>query len=153
MTHLDARPDPRPVFIGTRQEAVAMLRAARAAGRLVSYTQPVPAPGAPGRVMLRVQLADHPTPPARPATPAPTPQRWVPQPRPRLPPAAWAAIAVAALAILGAAIWVIVTLLAWVLAHLALITATLAAAVLIVVLLSRAGICPGIHCPGCPHHR
>jgi hypothetical protein len=136
---------PLQLIVGTRPEVLNALRTAHSHGRLIatgSQLRPVPGDHL-GRVYIRARIL--PPPPARPVTPHRT---W----RPYL-----IAVAVAAgLALVALLIWAVVAavnaaVLAITHALPELLGLLAVAGVLLLFAAGRAGVCPGIHCPGCRH--
>lgn len=132
-----------PLDVGQR------IRAGLASGELVEAEL---LHAKPGRAVVRVVFAEpalrvdtRPAAPARLTVTRPRPPLWR---RPR-----WiAAGIVAALTFVGLVVWAVVALVAWVLAHLAVILGVIGAAATVVVLAGLAGGSGNGHCPG-PWHR
>lgn len=123
-------PGVRARVVAAPAEVAELLRGAHAAGRLVTMTPPEPV--GKGRVVVRVELR-----------PLPRPQRRT---RRRL--AVGAAVGIVATVAVGVAVTATVR---WLVEH----AAHLGAVLLILTLLwagaGRAGVCVGLHCPGCRH--
>lgn len=124
--------------VGAPEQVANVLRRAAERGRLVAATVPVPAPNDPNKVWVRVRF--------RAPSPGAAARRRRPKRRALL---------------LGAAIATILGLLAGIsylvwLALQALIAALPALLITLALLawlaLRRAGVCAGMHCPGCRHH-
>lgn len=134
-----------PDLIGTPADVRARLERLHADGELVSLTPPRPA--GRGQVVVRVELT-----PTRPRQhPATYPDKVGTGPRQgwHVPAAVFGAVVGAAVALVALLWWAVL----WVAGHLALVigwTALLLGAPLAVwFLLGRAGMCRGVHCPGC----
>jgi hypothetical protein len=104
----------RVVIAGTLDEIREQIAVYRHAGRLVDVGDPVP-DGQPGRYAVTVRLAPPVQPHAAAARPAPGPY-WT---LPRL------ITAAVALVLLGALVWAVIALLAWVAANMAIVIAVL----------------------------
>jgi hypothetical protein len=132
-------PGDRASIRGTLPEVGAALEVASRSGRLVAATDPVPMPGEPGVVLVHVRFAP---PPRRPL---------VVKTRRRTRPGVVAVAVAGVLGVLGVVVWAVATLIAWVVAHWLTVLGVLAGGWLVLTALGRAGVCPGIHCPGCSH--
>jgi hypothetical protein len=138
-------PAPVPhIIVGTRHQLLTVLRTAHSQGRLVAMdSQLRPVPGDPhGRVYLHARL--RPPMPGRRHTAHQTRRRYL-----------IAAAVAGALAVLALLIWAVAAAITAAISAIgdALPQLLGLAAVVGVLLLAagRAGICPGIHCPGCRH--
>jgi hypothetical protein len=131
---------------GTAGQLAALLRHHTSAGTLVAATAPRRLPDGRCSIILRLR-----TNPAarrrvtRPATPVRTRRTG------RIA-ALVLAIAGAAAGLLTAIAWLLGQLVAFLTAHAAALAGVAIALVAIIAALGRAGVCPGIHCPGCTHH-
>ncbi len=129
-------PGDRVAITGTPAEVGQLLARLVESGRLAGSTMPAPT-GIPGQVLVNCRLVavQYPTRPAvRPVT--------------RIPAAAWCVGGVTATAAVAAA-WVTV---AWLIDHWAVLAGGLALLIATVLTLTRAaGVCAGLHCPGCGH--
>lgn len=131
-----------PAVLGTRAEVALVMRHLSAA-QVAHVTDPEPIPGAPGRVSVRYLPLPNPH-PARPAQHA--------RPTARVTRTERTALVFAGGALVGAAAGIAAMLaVQWLLAHLLLIAGVLIALAALLWLAGRAGVCPGIHCPGCRH--
>lgn len=118
------------------------LEIAEGRGQLVSVEPLRAGPrGVAVRVVLRPSaLTRTPTPPRQTPT-RPRQRRWV----------RWAIGSTAALLLLGAIVWLVVEAVAWAFAHVAQILGVLGGGAFLLFLAGQAGVCPGVHCPGCRH--
>lgn len=121
----ERRADPRPVYIGTRAEAIAMLRSHRESGRLLEWEQQ-PCPVA-GRVLVRYRLSDSPA--RRPRTAQ----------RRRVHVAVWVGVAFVVLGLLGGTAWGVWVVINAIAAHAQTIGGGLVGLVLVVLLLGGGG--------------
>lgn len=129
--HLDRRLTGSPAYVSNVVETL------RNDGRLLAASPPRPVPGDDRRVFATVRFLD---------TPAPV----VSTPRRRWP------IAVAAItgcaAVLAGLGWAVAQLVHAITASAPAIAGALFLVLLVAWLLAgRAGVCAGLHCPGCPH--
>ena len=129
-------PGDRVAITGTPAEVGQLLARLAQAGRLASATMPAPT-GLPGQVLVNCRLVSvqrHTQPAVRPVA--------------RIPAAAWCVGGVTATAAVAAA-WVTV---AWLIDHWAILAGGAAVLIAAVLTLARsAGVCAGLHCPGCGH--
>lgn len=142
-------------YIGDREHLGNLMRRLADSGELVAMTEPEhvihPVTGAPALLVI-AQVRD--PLPAKTGEPAKdSAASWKQQMR------AWlvrhrvpVAITVAAMLALAAIGYALILLTQFVLSHLALIIGALFATLALWFLLGRAGVCPGLHCPGCRHN-
>lgn len=134
---------PAPVIdrrvVGSPVEIARFLTAAGLSGRLVSSSELRPMPAGDPRVYVAVRLCE------RPVEQVVTAARW--RRRPGLVATVTATVVVVVSA-LGVALYLLVQ------AVIALMPYVIAGLVILAVLwllAGRAGVCPGVHCPGCRH--
>jgi hypothetical protein len=125
-------------IIGTASEVAATVARVRRSGRLIAMTTPRQTND--GRVFVNVRYL---TPPAQPARPA--------RPARRRTAVRVAAIATTAAALIGLAVYGVVLLVTALVHLLPLLIGGLVLLLLAWAVLGRAGVCPGVHCPGCTH--
>lgn len=127
------------VRTGQPDQVRAWLEQAQEAGRLVSFTAPEPVPGRPGEVTVRATVL--PVVQVRAYTRVQgQPVRW--SVRRRL-----AVGTAVALPVVGAVVWLAYEV--WVYRYVILGVLVVAGLVALWVALGQAGVCPGLHCPGC----
>lgn len=129
-----------PDLIGTPDHVRACLEALHANGELVSMTPPKPA--GTGQVVVRVELT--------PTRPRQRPDKVGTRPRQgwRVPAAVIGGAVVAVGALVALLWWAVL----WLADHAAQVLGVLGALLVVVWLLGRVGVCPGVHCPGCRHN-
>jgi len=140
-------------IIGDPSHIANVLNTKLASGELVSAAEPVavahPETGKPA-VMVIVRLLDRELPVRADASRVTSWRRalWAWLVRNRLP----IAVTLAVLGALAGVAYLVYLLVQVVISHLALIVGVLVAAGAAWFLLGRAGVCPGLHCPGCRHN-
>ena len=129
-------PGDRVAITGTPVEVGQLLAGLAQSGRLASATMPAPT-GIPGQVLVNCRLVTV----LRPSRPAVRPVT-------RIPAAVWCVGGVVT-ATAVTAVWATV---AWLIDHWAILAGGAAVLIAAVLTLARsAGVCAGLHCPGCGH--
>lgn len=154
MTAVDARPSVRRTtvtpytserrIVGTPAQVAHMVDLVRRSGHLVAMTDPRLAPEGDGRVSVTVRLV---LPPVRSTRQAAAGRR-------RRVLRMAGRVAVVVVPVTGAAVAVVYAvprLLAALIPVLPYLGVALVVALLVWRALGRAGVCPGLHCPGCSH--
>jgi hypothetical protein len=132
---MSRRPEIHTI-IGTRHQIANVIRTAHTRGQLVTLGPVKPVPHDRSKVCVIATFTK----------PTIRPPRRITRRHQAIIAAAVAGLTVAAL--MGWAMYLLVQL---VVAHWALIVGLLTAVGVALLLASRAGVCPGIHCPGCRH--
>ncbi len=122
-------------IVGTPAEVAATVTRVRLSGRLVAMTTPRLTRDGDGRVFVNVRYVA-PTPPRR--TRRRTALRF-------------AAFAVPAIGLAAATVYAVARLVAELIHLLPIIAGALVVLLVVWAALGRAGVCPGLHCPGCRH--
>jgi hypothetical protein len=133
--------DERAAVTGSPVQVGQLLDRLGRTGRLARVSDPQPT-GQAGQVLVTVRLLQ-----PRPA-PALTPRTG---PRSRVLPWVWWTAGGAAAAVLAGLAWLVVAAVAWVAAHWAHLLVGLVVLAAVLGGLGRAGVCVGMHCPGCRH--
>ena len=154
MTAVDHRPTARRTqvtpytterrIVSAPSEVAAMVDRVRRSGRLIAMTTPRPTPEGDGSVFVTVRFL---TAPVRSTRQVTTDRR-----RTGLRTAgSVAAVAVPTAGAVAGLLWALARLVAELAHLLPYLGAALTVALLLWATLGRAGICPGLHCPGCSH--
>ncbi len=131
-------------IVGTPAEVAAMVGRVRRSGRLIAMTTPRPTPEGAGNVSVTVRLL---TTPVRSTRQVNTDRRCtVLRTTGRV-----AAITIPVAATVAALVWAVSRLVAELIHLMPYLGAALAVALLLWAGLGHAGVCPGLHCPGCSH--
>jgi hypothetical protein len=133
--------DDRAAITGTPVQVGQTLDRLARTGQLARVSDPQPT-GQAGQVLVTVQVLQ-----PRPA--AALAART--GPRRRVRPWVWWTAGGAAVAVLAGLVWLVVVAVAWVVAHWAHLLVGLVLLAVLLGLAGRAGVCVGVHCPGCRH--
>ncbi|MFI7543111.1 hypothetical protein [Actinoplanes sp. NPDC049599] len=131
-------------IVGTPAEVASTVDRVRRSGRLVAMTYPRPMAEGDGRVFVKVRFL---------ATPVRSTRQVTTDRRRAVLRAAGraAAVVVPATGLAVAVVYAVSRLVAALLHLLPLLGVALVVTVIAWSLLGRAGVCPGLHCPGCSH--
>jgi hypothetical protein len=127
-------------IVGTPTEVAATVDRVRRSGRLVAMTTPRMTRDDDGRVYVNVRYLAPPTRPTR------TRRRTAGRTAGRV-----AAIAVPLVGLAAVAAYAVTRLIAELIHLLPYLGSALVVVLLVWAVLGRAGVCPGLHCPGCSH--
>ena len=153
MTAVDYRPAVRRTqitpytierrIVGMPVEVAGTVDRVRRSGRLVAMTRPRPTPDGDGRVYVNVRLL---APPVRTPRKVTADRRTILRAAGRI-----TAVVIPVAGFAAAVLYTLSRLVAELARLLPYLGGALVAAVAAWVLLSRVGVCPGLHCPGCSH--
>lgn len=130
-------------IVGSPAEVASTVDRVRRSGRLVAMTHPRPTPEGDGRVYVNVRFLAA---PARSTRQVTADRRTVRRTASRV-----AAVVVPVVGLAAAVVYAVTRLVAALLHLLPFLGVALVVAVIAWALLGRAGVCPGLHCPGCSH--
>ena len=129
---------------GAPAEVAATVARVRRSGRLVAMTTPRLSPTGDGTVYVNVRFLA--PPPSRTARPVAIRLRTIRRTAIRV-----AAIAVLVVGLAAVAVYAVMRLVAELIHLLPVLGGALVLLLLVWSALGRAGVCPGLHCPGCAH--
>jgi hypothetical protein len=131
-------------IVGTPTEVAATVDRVRRSGRLIAMTTPRLVREGDGRVYVNVRFLTPPAPAARRATAAR--RRTILRTTARI-----VAVAVPVAGVAVGAVYAVGLLIAGLVRLVPYVGGGLVVVLLLWAALGRAGVCPGLHCPGCSH--